>query len=105
MCRNIMSHEIGVDGRTDIIMPLPPIVGGRGVKNVAKHPGFRQTVRQFIEHCSLANEFLKNLATENAGRYLCVSQRHASDGAFNAHLFAHQLIESNFADPEVLVAS
>ena len=52
--------------------------------------------------CSLANEFLKNLSTENSGRYLCVSQRHASDGAFDAHLFAHQLVENNFADPEVL---
>jgi len=29
-----------------------------------------------------------------------VSQRHASDGAFDAHLFAHQLVENNFADPE-----
>jgi len=54
-----------------------------------------------VECCSLANEFLKNLATQNNGRYLCVSQRHASDGAFDAHLFAHQLIENNFADPEV----
>jgi len=50
---------------------------------------------------SLACEFLKNLATQNNGRYLCVSQRHASDGAFDVHLFAHQLIENNFADPEV----
>ena len=57
--------------------------------------------RLYIERCSLANEFLKNLATQNSGRYLCVSQRHASDGAFDAHLFAHQLVENNFADPEV----
>jgi len=56
-----------------------------------------------MECCSLANEFLKNLATQNNGRYLCVSQRYASDGAFDAHLFAHQLVENNFADPEVFV--
>jgi len=53
----------------------------------------------------MANEFLKNLAAQNNGRYLCVSQRHASDGAFDAHLFAHQLTTNNFADDEVLVIS
>jgi len=60
-------------------------------------------IKRCVECCSLANEFLKNLATENNGRYLCVSQCHASDGAFDVHLFAHQLIENNFADSEVFV--
>jgi len=54
-----------------------------------------------LKRCSVANEFLKDLASQNGGRYLCVSQRHASDGAFDVHLFAHQLTENNFANPEV----
>ena len=58
-----------------------------------------------VGECSLANEFLASLSTQNAGRYLCVSQRHASDGAFDAHLFAHQLVQNNFADPEVTSTS
>jgi len=56
----------------------------------------------FTGWCRLANEFLKNLALQNSGRYLCLSARYASDGAFDAHLFAHQLIQNDFADPLVL---
>lgn len=52
-------------------------------------------------HFSLANEFLKTLASENRGRYHCVEQRQANDGGFDVHRFAHQLIESDFESPEV----
>jgi hypothetical protein len=49
----------------------------------------------------MANEFLKTLASENRGRYHCVLQRHATDGGFDVHRFAHQLIENNFESPDV----
>lgn len=45
---------------------------------------------------SVANDFLRTLAQENRGRYHSVVQR-----SFDAHLFAHQLIEGRFKDPEV----
>lgn len=44
----------------------------------------------------MANDFLRTLAQENRGRYHSVVQR-----SFDAHLFAHQLIEGRFKDPEV----
>jgi hypothetical protein len=58
---------------------------------------------KFHPYSSLANDFLKTLASENRGRYHSVGHRHASDGAFDAHRFAHQLIESNFENPDVSI--
>ena len=46
-------------------------------------------------YCSAANNFLKSLSSENNGRY------HQCRSDFDAHKFAHKLLNENFTDLDV----
>ena len=48
-----------------------------------------------VMYCSAANNFLKSLSSENNGRY------HQCRSDFDAHKFAHKLLNENFTDLDV----